>query len=389
MRFKNPRRKASVHQSGCAPKKQIGLAILAFAFGFFTSACITQTQPAPAPEKSDQRNVVESSRAQTPAPPWQAGDERGMANTQGPGTWQRCAFHMAQPGAQVYELSHERSNTMPVSPFGVPLDYSFRPTGGLPYSMHATNGDRLTGEPGAQGTQLDALGHFGFLDEVWTGTPPFPSEKVRYYGGFTQAEVKPTPDSPLQKLGVENVPPIVTSAVLLDARTHLGGGEPLAPGRAITRAEIGDMLEAQGLAWRGLLPGDVLFIYTGWSEHWADPDTEKIYYTRGPGLAYDAALYLGEAAVVLVALDNPFTDPAAEGLILGKAAPAEGTPEGLPFAIHHHDLTQSGIHQIQNARLAELARDRVWTSCTMILPLRTRGASGSPVRPVAIGAPQQ
>jgi kynurenine formamidase len=29
----------------------------------------------------------------------------------------------------------------------------------------------------------------------------------------------------------------------------------------------------------------------------------------------------------------------------------------------------------------------VWTSCTMVLPLRSRGASGSPVRPVAIGAP--
>jgi hypothetical protein len=31
----------------------------------------------------------------------------------------------------------------------------------------------------------------------------------------------------------------------------------------------------------------------------------------------------------------------------------------------------------------------VWTSCTIILPLREQGTSGSPVRPVAIGAPQQ
>ncbi len=55
---------------------------------------------------------------------------------------------------------------------------------------------------------------------------------------------------------------------------------------------------------------------------------------------------------------------------------------------HHHNLTQSGIHQIQNANLAALADDKVWTSCTIILPLRSRGGSGSPVRPVAIGAPQ-
>jgi kynurenine formamidase len=36
-----------------------------------------------------------------------------------------------------------------------------------------------------------------------------------------------------------------------------------------------------------------------------------------------------------------------------------------------------------------LARDRVWLSCTMILPLRVRGGSGSLVRPIAIGAPGQ
>jgi kynurenine formamidase len=89
---------------------------------------------------------------------------------------------------------------------------------------------------------------------------------------------------------------------------------------------------------------------------------------------------------VLVALDNPFTDPVAEGFLEGKAPPPAGTPPGLPFAIHHQNLTQAGIHNIQNANLGTLAADKVWLSCTIILPLRTQGASGSPVRPVAIGA---
>jgi kynurenine formamidase len=92
---------------------------------------------------------------------------------------------------------------------------------------------------------------------------------------------------------------------------------------------------------------------------------------------------------VLVALDNPFTDPVAEGFLQGKAAPPAGTPPGLPFAIHHHNLVQAGIHNIQNANLGALAADKVWLSCTIILPLRTQGGSGSPVRPVAIGAPSQ
>jgi kynurenine formamidase len=141
------------------------------------------------------------------------------------------------------------------------------------------------------------------------------------------------------------------------------------------------MLEAQGLGWRGLMAGDVLYIYTGWSDLWESDE----YYTKGPGLAYDAAKYIEDAKVVLVALDNPFTDPVNAGQLTGEAGPPEGTPEGLPFAIHHHNLTQSGIHHIQNMKLDELARDKVWTSCTMILPLRSAGGSGSPVRPVAIG----
>ncbi len=52
-------------------------------------------------------------RAKVPSPPWAQGDERGMANQIGPATYQRCAWHMAQPDARPYELSQLRSGTMP------------------------------------------------------------------------------------------------------------------------------------------------------------------------------------------------------------------------------------------------------------------------------------
>ncbi len=339
-------------------------------------------------QSAGHKAVVDRSKSLVPSPPWSAGDERGMANTLGPGTWMRCGFHLAKGNAKHYELSHVRSNTMPASPFGVPLKYDFRPTASVPYSLHAFNGEQVvSGEPGAQGTQMDALGHFAVLGDLWKGEGAIPVDGAAYYGGYSQQQVKPTPDSPLLKLGIEKVPPIVTSAVLLDAKSHLGGGQPMKAGALVTAKDIDDMIAAQGLGWRGLLPGDVLYIYTGWGDHWKDPDTDKTYYTKGPGLSYDGAKYIQDKAVVLVALDNPFTDPVAEGMLQGKAPPAKGTPDGLPFAIHHHNLTQSGIHQIQNANLGALARDKVWTSCTMILPLRSKGGSGSPVRPVAIGAP--
>jgi kynurenine formamidase len=320
--------------------------------------------------------------------PWPAGDEIGMANTLGPATWQRCAPYLADGKARSYELSHLRSNTMPQSPFGVPLRERYRPTVGIAGTRHAFNGEEtVSGEAGAQGTQMDAIGHFAVLPRAWDGKSDFPADQATYYGGYKQADVKPTPDSPLQKLGIEKVPPIVTSAVLLDAKTYLGAGSALQPGQAVGAADIQAMLKAQGLESRGLLPGDVLYIYTGWGDHWKDPDTEKLYYTKGPGLAYDAAQYIAEKQVVLLALDNPFTDPVADGFLQGKAPPPQGAPDTLPFAIHHFNLTQSGIYQIQNASLGALANDRVWLSCTIILPLRAQGDAGSPVRPIAIGVP--
>lgn len=353
------------------------------------AACMLWMSPISSDAQTPSRTGAASSRATpAPRPPWSAGDEIGMANTQGRGTWQRCVPHLANPNAKSYEVSYVRSNTMPQSPFGVPLRDKYRPTVGIPGTKHAFNGEEtVSGEPGAQGTQMDTLGHFAVLPQEWDGKSEFPSDGATYYGGYTQAQVKPSPDSPLLKLGIDKVPPILTTAVLLDAKTHLGGGKPMQPGQQVTAKDIQAMLKAQSLQARGLLPGDVLYIYTGWGDNWRDPDVEKFYYTKGPGLSYDAAKYIAEKAVVLVALDNPFTDPVAEGQLQGKAPPPAGTPPGLPFAIHHQNLTQSGIYQIQNANLGEMAKDKVWLSCTIILPLRSQGGSGSPVRPVAIGAP--
>src|SRR5271165_1889045 len=174
--------------------------------------------------------AVPAAQAQTgtPRPPWPPGDEIGMANTLGPSTWQRCASYLADPKAKSYEISYMRSNTMPQSPFGVPLRERYRPTVGIAGTRHAFNGEEtVSGEPGAQGTQMDAIGHFAVLPQPWDGKGEFPADSATYYGGYKQADVKPTPDSPLQKLGIEKVPPIITTAVLLDAKTHLGGGSAM------------------------------------------------------------------------------------------------------------------------------------------------------------------
>jgi kynurenine formamidase len=187
---------------------------------------------------------------------------------------------------------------------------------------------------------------------------------------------------------MEKAPPIITTAVLLDAKSHVGRGKPMGAGEVVTAKHIEGMLRAQGLSRRGILAGDVVYVHTGWGEHWRDPDMEKFYYAAAPGLSYDAARYLGERRVVAVGLDTPFIDAVPQGLLAGQAQPAPGTPPGLPFAVHHHLLSQAGVHHIENAKLDEMARDKVWISCTMVLPLREKGAAGSAIRPVAIGGPK-
>ncbi len=131
--------------------------------------------------------------------------------------------------------------------------------------------------------------------------------------------MKPTPDSRLLKLGMDKVAPIVTTAILLDARQHIGGGEPMTAGQHVTPQHIEEMLQAHGLEARGILPGDVVFIYTGWSDHYEDPDTTGVYYSMAPGLSYETAVYLGERRIVAAGLDTPFVDAVAEGQLAGTA----------------------------------------------------------------------
>ena len=321
-----------------------------------------------------------------------AGDELGMARELGRTTWARCAAQMANPRVEVYELSYPRSGTMPLSPFAGPWEPRHQPSVGLPGAAQLFNMDVLNenANPGQQGTQIDAFGHFAYRDDAWDGTSEFTAEGARYYGGFRQEEVKPTPDSPLLRLGMENIPPIVTTAILLDARTHVGGGEPMAAGEHVTRQHLEEMLRAQGLEERGILNGDLVLVYTGWSEYYQDPDTEGIYYSKGPGLSHDAAEYLGERRVVAVGLDTPFVDAMADGQLAGAAVPPpSGAPPGISFPAHHHFLTQVGVHILENVKLDELVEDRVWTSCSIVLPLLTIGGTGSAIRPVAFGAPGQ
>jgi len=52
--------------------------------------------------------------------------------------------------------------------------------------------------------------------------------------------------------------------------------------------------------------------------------------------------------------------------------------------VHQHCLAEAGVHIIENLALEELAAARVYRFCLIVLPPKIRGATGAPVRPVAI-----
>ena len=98
-------------------------------------------------------------------------DQRGMTKLLGIETYKRCAQQMSNPNAKVYELSYERTSSMPLSPFAGEYKPKFLPE--IPwagsrqvFTMDVLNEDVNDGN---QGTQMDALGHFGYTDEVWDG----------------------------------------------------------------------------------------------------------------------------------------------------------------------------------------------------------------------------
>jgi kynurenine formamidase len=297
-------------------------------------------------------------------------DEIGAGRTQGFATHARAAAEMSRRGRaqEWYELSHTLSATMPqnaLSPETV--DIHHLPTTAIGGPFQAANVESAGGPMNHAGTQFDALGHFAHL-----GVPGDP-QSATYYNGFAQAEVKPQPESPLLKLGIDKAPPIVTTAVLLDAESYFE--RALEAGEIITAAHLRDMLRCQRV--RRIKRGDVVLVRTGWERHWEDPDQSRVYYSGGPGLSEDAVRFLSSKQVVAIGIDAPFVDP----------FPPPPREDGITFIVHHVALVEEGIHLVENMRLSELARDRVWLSALFLLPARMQGGSGSTVRPVAMGVP--
>lgn len=201
------------------------------------------------------------------------------------------------------------------------------------------------------GTHIDALSHFGLHGKIWNG----------------YAADEHLSDRGWNKSGAEKIPPIIGKAVLLDVAAYKGV-EVLPGNYVITLKELQELITAQHLQ---INKGDIVFIRTGLMKYFYS-DKAK-FMGSSPGMSLEAVKWLVETkGVMTLGADN-----------LGlEVTPSTDSTNWLP--VHTYLLAQKGTMFIELVYLEELSAAKVKEFLFIGLPLKLRGASGAPLRPIAI-----
>jgi kynurenine formamidase len=115
--------------------------------------------------------------------------------------------------------------------------------------------------------------------------------------------------------------------------------------------------------------GDVVLLRTGWAAYWDDP-RRFISEVRGPGPGLAGARWLSGHGIFAVGSET----------VAFEKVPDASMP------VHVHLLVENGIHIIECLNLEELATARVYEFLFVAAPLKIRGGTGSPIRPIAVEA---
>jgi len=141
---------------------------------------------------------------------------------------------------------------------------------------------------------------------------------------------------------------LVSEAVLIKSKKK--GGE------SITKTDIQKFEKKHGK----IASFSSVIFYTGWQKNLQ----KKYYFTKNPGLSVSAAKYLASKKINLVGIDSPSID-------LGKDS---------KFSVHQI-FAKKGMLIVEN--LANLEKIKSSKFHLVVLPLKLKNATGSPVRAIA------
>ena len=141
---------------------------------------------------------------------------------------------------------------------------------------------------------------------------------------------------------------LVSEAVLIQCRKSSG--------QSITKIDIQKFEKKHGK-----IDGfsSVIFL-TGWQRNLQ----KKYYFTKNPGLSVSAAKYLASKKISLVGIDSPSIDVGTDS----------------KFSVHQI-FAKKGMLIVEN--LANLDKIKSPTFHLVVLPLKLKNATGSPVRAIA------
>lgn len=200
------------------------------------------------------------------------------------------------------------------------------------------------------GTHVDALGHVG-VDGLVHGERPIVDHQSSTGG--------------LEHGSTEECPPLIGRGHLIDAVELFGRDLTPADGIGVPELEtwFADRAEPS--------PGSIVLLRTGWMRYWSDNDRYLGLQTGLPGMKRDGAEWLSSRGIIATGSDT----------VNYEHKPSIATPA---LSVHRHNLVEKGIYILESLDLETLAEHRAYEFTFVALPLRIRGGTGSPLRPIAI-----
>ncbi|HEV8209122.1 MAG TPA: cyclase family protein [Vicinamibacterales bacterium] len=257
--------------------------------------------------------------------------------------------------ARVFDLEQARFAGMPVHPAHKP---------GYFYGLHRRHRDSY--RPEEHGPRSGASGVLTMMEHSGTHIDALCHQAcdLTFHGGVKVDEVER--QDGYRALGAETMKPLLGRGVLLDVAA-LKGVAQLPQNYAITADELVAAARAVSVT---VLPGDVLLVRTGFGTAWTDETT----YLNAAGVSKSGNIWAAAQGVVAVGADNMAWDCMTE----------RDPDTNMALFGHAHLLVTHGIHIIENLNLEELSAAKIHTFAFIGIPLKFRGATGSPIRPLAL-----